>query len=71
MGYPVPVSKLIIELSDETSAKLAELAARLGTSVESLVTAGVVDMVNGTDKEFNDAMYKVLDKNQELYKRLA
>ena len=65
------MSKLIIELPEETAAKLNRMAARLGTPVESLATAGVVELVGRPDEQFSEIVRKVLAKNRELYRRLA
>ena len=64
------MSKLTIELPDETVTNLNRLAERLGTAVESLATAGVIDLVNRPDEQFSDIVQKVITKNRELYRRL-
>jgi predicted transcriptional regulator len=71
MGYGWAMSKLSLELPDETVAKLSRLAERLGTPMESLASAGAVDLVSRPDEQFSDIVRKVLAKNQELYRRLA
>ena len=65
------MNKLTLELPDETVARLRQLADRLGTPVESLATASVVELVTRPDKQFAEALRKVLVKNRELYRRLA
>jgi predicted transcriptional regulator len=65
------MSKLSLELPDETVAKLSRLAERLGTPMESLASAGVVELVSRPDEQFSEIVRKVLAKNQELYRRLA
>jgi predicted transcriptional regulator len=65
------MSKLSLELPDETVAKLSRLAERLGTPMESLASASVVDLVSRPDEQFSEIVRKVLAKNQELYRRLA
>jgi hypothetical protein len=51
--------------------KLSRLAERLGTPMESLGSAGVVDPVSRPDEQFSETVRKVLAKNQELCRRLA
>jgi predicted transcriptional regulator len=65
------MSTLTIELPDETAAQLKRLAQRLGMPVESLATAGVTDLVNRPDEQFSEIVRNVLEKNRELYRRLA
>ena len=60
-----------MSLPDETVAKLSRLAERLGTPMESLASAGVVDFVSRPDEQFSEIVRKVLAKNQQLYRRLA
>jgi predicted transcriptional regulator len=65
------MSRITIELPEETAAQLNRLAQRLGTPVESLATAGVVELVSRPDEHFSGIVRKVLAKNRELYRRLA
>jgi predicted transcriptional regulator len=65
------MNKLTLELPDETVAQLRRLAERLGTPMESLATASVVELVSRPDEQFGEIVRKVLTKNQELYRRLA
>ena len=65
------VNKLTLELPDETVDQLKRMAERLGTPVESLATASVAELVSRSDEQFTDMVRRVLEKNQELYRRLA
>jgi len=65
------MNKLMLELPDDTAAQLKRLAERLGTPVESLATASVVDLVSRRDEQFTEVVRRVLVKNRELYRRLA
>ena len=65
------MNKLTLELPEETVAQLRRLADRLGTPVESLATASVVELVSRPDEQFAEVLRKVLVKNRELYRRLA
>jgi len=65
------MNKLTLELPDEAAAQLTRLAERLGTAVESLATASVLELVSRPDEEFTQVVQRVLAKNRELYRRLA
>lgn len=60
-----------IMLSDERLAVLQELADRYQISTEDLIRAGIDDLISRTDAEFRDTLKHVMDKNSELYDRLA
>lgn len=64
------MSKITLTLSDETAAKLADVARQRGLAVEALleqVAAEVATRENAVDA----AAAYVLRKNAELYRRLA
>ncbi len=65
------MNKLTLELPDETVGQLKRMAERLGTAVESLATASVVELVSRPDGQFAAVVQRVLAKNRELYRRLA
>ncbi len=65
------MSKLTIDISEDKIQQLQERAARLHISVEDLVRLSVEDQLNRPDREFEDAVQYVLEKNADLYKRLA
>jgi antitoxin FitA len=60
-----------IELSDEQSRRLRELALEAGTSPEELLGAGVCEWLLQPRRALVEAAGYVLRKNRELYKRLA
>jgi hypothetical protein len=63
--------KLSIELSQEQGKTLQSTAERLGLSPEELARAGLADMLGIFQEDFNKAAEYVLNKNQELYRRLG
>lgn len=63
--------KLAFELPPAQAAKLREEASRLGLAPEDLARAAVADLLGTPDAEFRATAARVLEKNQELYKRLA
>ena len=60
-----------LNLTEAQQQQLAELAARLNLSVEQLAEAAVRDLLNRPDDEFEAAVKRVLEKNEELYRRLG
>ena len=60
-----------IALSDERLKKLTEIAARFHVAPEELVCASVEELLTRPEEEFQRALEYVLNKNAELYRRLA
>ncbi|BAY91541.1 MULTISPECIES: hypothetical protein [unclassified Tolypothrix] len=65
------MNTITIQIPDEHLLKLQQRATRLGISIEELVLIGVEELLNQPETSFPDAMDYVLNKNAELYKRLA
>lgn len=63
--------KLSIELSDSQAEKLREEADRLGLEPTQLALAAVADLLATEGPDFDSAARRVLEKNEELYRRLA
>ncbi|MGE3388320.1 MAG: DNA-binding protein [Bdellovibrionales bacterium] len=62
---------LEVKLKDQTAARLEAAAERLGLTLEQLLEISVEEKLARLDKDFLDAAQYVLDKNAELYDRLA
>lgn len=62
---------ITIELPNERLQRLEELASKLGVTKEELIRVSVEDMLMQPDDEFQKIAKYVLEKNLELYKRLA
>ena len=62
--------KISLDLSDPQSQALAEAAQRLQVRPEDLAAAAVRDLV-AQSGDFDAAAKRVLEKNTELYRRLA
>ncbi len=60
-----------IELTDQQERTLREAAQRLNISPDELAAAAVRDLVGQTGADFDAAASRVMEKNSELYKRLA
>ena len=65
------MSAITITLPDERLLKLREMATSFGVSPEDLVRLSVEDLLTRPDKAFRQATEHVLEKNRELYRRLA
>ena len=63
--------KLAFELPPPQADKLRGEAARLGLAPEELARAALADLLSVPDAEFRAAAARVLQKNRELYRRLA
>lgn len=63
--------KLSVEITGPIEQQLAEAAKRLNVSANDLAAAAVRDLVAGLDEEFSRVAARVLEKNRELYRRLA
>lgn len=65
------MTRITIALPDERLAKLREVSARLGVSPEELVRLSVEELLSRPDEAFEQAVERTLQKNEELYRRLA
>jgi hypothetical protein len=62
---------LAIDLNDHQAQALAEAAARLQVSGADLAAAAVRDLITQPADDFDAAAQRCLNKNAELYQRLA
>jgi type II secretory pathway component PulK len=60
-----------IELTDEEAARLKERAAALALAPEQLAAAVLRDDLNEQDEEFERLARRIVEKNRDLYARLA
>jgi len=65
------MSTITIPLSDDRMARLMALAAEAGVTPEELARAGLEDWLRLPQDDFARAAMRVLEKNAELYRRLA
>jgi hypothetical protein len=63
--------KLSIELSAAQGEQLRREAERLGVSPEEFARAIVADVLAAPAEEFTTAAARVVQRNRELYRRLA
>jgi predicted transcriptional regulator len=72
VGKRVKASMAIaIELSDHLAQTLSEAASRLQVPEAELAAAAVLDLLAHQSADFDAAAQRVLEKNQEIYRRLA
>jgi hypothetical protein len=64
----MPIS---LNLPPEAERRLAEVAKRLNVPLNDLASAAVRDLVAQPAQDFEAVAKRVLDKNRELYRRLA
>jgi len=63
--------KIAIELNAAQTERLQAIAASLGVNADELAQAAVADLVSAGADDFEGAASRVLQKNRELYQRLA
>lgn len=63
--------KISVELTDEQRQRLDEKARCLNVPLEELASAAVRDFLSQGEADFERAAALVLEKNRDLYRRLA
>jgi hypothetical protein len=62
---------ITVKLDDSKAALLREKAKKFGLLPDQFVTVSIEDLIARPEPDFEEAMQKVLSRNEELYKRLA
>lgn len=62
---------IAIELTDEEAARLRERASAVALTPEQLAAAMVRGDLSDDDQAFEQLARRIVDKNRELYARLA
>lgn len=65
------MSDITVTVSDTQLDQLKEKAARLGITVGDLVLLSIEEVLSRPDEAFRQTAEYVLQKNAELYRRLA
>jgi hypothetical protein len=65
------MESVIISLPDQLSGKIKEAANKIGVSPKEFIKSGVEEKLLLLDSDFQNAIEHVLNKNVELYRRLA
>ncbi len=60
-----------LQLDDEQSRRLLEVARELHVDPSELAKAAINDLVSRPSDDFDRAATHVLEKNRELYRRLS
>jgi predicted transcriptional regulator len=63
--------RLSVELSEAQQRHLETIADRLNVSAEALASAALRDLLAQREADFEAAASRVMEKNAELYRRLA
>lgn len=63
--------RLSMEISETQQRRLSLLAERLNVPAEDLAVAALDDLLDRREAAFETAAQHVIDKNSELYRRLA
>jgi predicted transcriptional regulator len=66
--FPMAIS---LRLPDDVERRLEETAARLNVPAADLAAAAIRDLLARPAVDFEDAAKRVMEKNEELYGRLA
>ena len=69
--YIIRMKTVELNLPEPTATKLEEATERLSVSPEELLILSLEEKLAQLDAQFRAASEYVLDKNAELYKRLA
>lgn len=65
------MTTITITIPDDRLRKLQEIAARLQVAPEDLVRVSLEELLTRPDETFQRAAHYVLQKNADLYRRLA
>lgn len=65
------MEELRITLSEEQMKQLRDAASRMGVDIEDIVRVSLDDLLSRPSEDFEKAAARVLEKNRDLYKRLA
>ena len=60
-----------LQLSDDESRRLEEVARELNVDPGELAMASIRDLISRPSDDFDRAARRVLEKNRELYRRLS
>ena len=65
------MAEITISLDTDQMNELQRLADQFGLSIEEMARTGLVDLLNQPAEEVGAILDYVLEKNDELYRRLA
>ena len=65
------MAEIRIELAKEQFDQLRDIAERFGLAPEEMARLGLEDLLIGSDESIKAQIEYVIEKNRELYQRLA
>jgi len=65
------VAEIRIPLADDQMAQLREVAERYGIAPEEIARLSLEDLLSRSDESIQAQIDHVIEKNKELYQRLA
>jgi predicted transcriptional regulator len=65
------MTAITISLPDDQIRKLKEIASRFRVTPEELVRVSIEELIARPEEDFQHALDYVLNKNAEIYRRLA
>jgi predicted transcriptional regulator len=65
------MTMITISLPDDRLQKLKDIAAQFSVAPEELVRVSIEELLTRPEEDFRRALEYVLNKNAELYRRLA
>ena len=71
LSAEVRMETITVTVTDDRLSKLREIAANLNVSVEELIHLSIDSLLLQPEAEFQQAVEYTLNKNRELYRRLA
>jgi len=67
----VTMNRITVTIPDDRLSKLQEIAARFQITPEDLIRVSIDELLARPEENFRQAAEYVLNKNSELYRRLA
>ena len=65
------MAKITVEVGESTAELIREKAQKYGLPQEQFLTASIEYLIAQPERDFEEAMRRVLSKNKDLYERLA
>lgn len=65
------MTSITLRIADDKAEKLRNKARELGIVLEKFLSASIEELASLPEPDFDKAVNKVMEKNEELYKRLA
>lgn len=65
------MNRITVAIPDDRLSKLQEIAARFQITPEDLIRVSIDELLARPEEDFRQAAEYVLNKNSELYRRLA